>query len=75
MVHNGSSYKEKTVKVIIDDPKAVNALAGLSANLLQYPDGYVYNLSLIHISSSRTQQACSFFMAITYMGAVLNHSL
>ena len=43
MVHNGSSYKEKTVKVIIDDPKAVNALAGLSANLLQYPDGYVYN--------------------------------
>lgn len=42
MVHNGKSYKEKSIKITIDDPSANNAFAGLKANLLQYANGYVY---------------------------------
>lgn len=43
MVYNGTSYKEKSIQFIIDNPNAENVLRGVSANLKQYLNGFVYN--------------------------------
>lgn len=44
-INNGTSYKETTVKVIIDNPNAVNVLAGLKADVRKYENDYEYNVA------------------------------
>lgn len=39
-VTNGNSYKEATVKVVVDNPNAVNVLTGLQANVRKYETDY-----------------------------------
>ncbi|MDD7462299.1 MAG: discoidin domain-containing protein [Prevotellaceae bacterium] len=44
-VTNGNSYKETTVKVVIDNPNAVNVLTGLDAEVRKYDADYSSNAS------------------------------
>jgi len=52
MLHNGVSYKEKTIKVVIDNPNAENILKGIKAEVRQYETDYSYGVAYKKMETS-----------------------